>query len=60
MNELYDVRTKWKLIGPVLGEEKKAQQYGTPNETKISKRKRQRIVSESSFNVAVDYDFGLF
>ena len=34
--------------------------YGTPNETKISKRKRQQIVSESSFDVAVDYDFGLF
>ena len=34
--------------------------YGTPNETKFSKRKRQQIVSESSFNEAVDYDFGLF
>ena len=31
--------------------------YGTPNETKISKRKQQQIVSESSFDVAIDYDF---
>ena len=37
----------------------RAYTYGTPNETKISKRKRQQIVSESSFDVAVDYDFDL-
>ena len=34
--------------------------YGTPSGTKISKRKRQQIVSESSFDVAIDYDYGLF
>ena len=46
--------------GPKERTEQKVRRYGTPNETKISKRKRQQIVSESSFDVAVDYDFGLF